>query len=481
MNNKLNEKYGLFTAICAVVGIVIGSGIFFKAQNVIQSANGNMGGAIGIVVVMGLIMLVCALTFSTLASKYEKMNGVVDYAECTVGKKYAFFTNWFMTVIYTPVITCVLSWVSARYTCVLFGWAPFAERHLALTAFYLIAIYTFNVISPKFAGKFQVSTTIIKLVPIAVMAVIGTIAGLINGVTLETFTTIAEAGANTNISFFSGIAAFAFAYEGWIVITSLNAEIKNSKKNLPIAITFGCLAVIAIYVLYYVGIASVLTADEIYTSADIPMDAFSKLFGSKIVGSLVYVFIVISCLGTTNALMMGCTRGIYSMAVRNQGIMPEVFSEVSPKTNMPHNSAVAGLALCGFWLLQFIICFQSTFINGTPIVPPSFSWESDEVVIITIYAIYIPIFIAFMAKGKGVGAVKRFVLPSLAIVACLFMCYSAYQAYKANGMIWNYLITFAVIMLVGMLLYGGKFGLSFFKKEKANATEVSSEVISDAE
>ena len=37
------------------------------------------------------------------------------------------------------------------------------------------------------------------------------------------------------------------------------------------------------------------------------------------------------------------------------------------------------------------------------------------------------------------------------------------------------------IMLVGMFLYGGKFGLSFFKKEKADSAEISSEVISDAE
>ena len=32
MENKLEKKYGLFTAICMVVGIVVGSGVFFKAQ-----------------------------------------------------------------------------------------------------------------------------------------------------------------------------------------------------------------------------------------------------------------------------------------------------------------------------------------------------------------------------------------------------------------------------------------------------------------
>lgn len=37
MNNKLERKYGLFTAICMVVGIVIGSGVFFKAQTILQT------------------------------------------------------------------------------------------------------------------------------------------------------------------------------------------------------------------------------------------------------------------------------------------------------------------------------------------------------------------------------------------------------------------------------------------------------------
>ena len=31
MENKLERKYGLFTAIYMVVGIVIGSGVFFNA------------------------------------------------------------------------------------------------------------------------------------------------------------------------------------------------------------------------------------------------------------------------------------------------------------------------------------------------------------------------------------------------------------------------------------------------------------------
>ena len=42
MENKLERKYGLFTAICMVTGIVIGSGVFFKAQTILQKTEGNM-------------------------------------------------------------------------------------------------------------------------------------------------------------------------------------------------------------------------------------------------------------------------------------------------------------------------------------------------------------------------------------------------------------------------------------------------------
>ena len=39
---KLEKKYGLFTAICMVVGIVLGSGVFFKAQNILNTTGGHM-------------------------------------------------------------------------------------------------------------------------------------------------------------------------------------------------------------------------------------------------------------------------------------------------------------------------------------------------------------------------------------------------------------------------------------------------------
>ena len=38
----MEKRYGLPTAICMVVGTVIGSGVFFKAQTVLEKTGGNM-------------------------------------------------------------------------------------------------------------------------------------------------------------------------------------------------------------------------------------------------------------------------------------------------------------------------------------------------------------------------------------------------------------------------------------------------------
>ena len=266
MNNKLEKKYGLITAICMVVGIVIGSGVFFKAQDILNYTGGNMPLGIAAWLIGGVVMIICALNFSTLSSYYEKVNGLIDYSEATVGSKYAFYVAWFNTFLYCPGMTSVLAWVSARYTVELFGLDATGGLCLALAGFYLVAAYALNALSPKLAGKFQVSTTFIKLVPLVVMAIVGTVAGLINGTTIDAFKTFDVAGEGGMASgLFSAVVATAFAYEGWIIATSINAELKNAKRNLPIALTVGSIVIVATYIIYYIGLAGAAPIDVLQT------------------------------------------------------------------------------------------------------------------------------------------------------------------------------------------------------------------------
>lgn len=450
METQLKKRYGLLTAIAMVVGIVIGSGVFFKATKVLANTGGSMAQSLLTVAVVGLIMIICSYVFSILATRYEKVNGIVDYAEVALGQKYAYYVGWFLTTIYYPTLTSCLAWVSAQYTCILFGLPVAGSAHIAIGAFYLVGSFVLNALSPRLAGKFQVSATIIKLIPLVLMAVVGTIAGLINGLTIEALTTVGAGLAQTGGGGMLGaIVAFAFAYEGWIIATSINAELKDSKKNLPKALVLGALIVVLVYLGYFLGLTGSLSVGEIVAAGDdLPRHAFTSLFGN-VAGTLVFVIIVISCLGTTNGLMLGCCRGLYSLAARGMGPATKIFSQVDPETNMPTNSSIFGLLVCGIFFLYWQVCFFETRVLGTVNIPAILSWEPDELPIITLYAAYIPIFFMIMKKGTDLSPFKRIVMPLLGIISCVFMVFCAFYAYKMDAV--YYLIIFAIIMAIGSL------------------------------
>lgn len=464
---KLEKRYGLPTAICMVVGTVIGSGVFFKAQNVLAATGGDMPLGILAWVITGLLMIFCALQFAQMGTRYGRVSGVVDYAEATCGKSYAYYLAWFLANIYYPGMTSVLAWVSARYFGVLFGWSMLGPEVLMLAGFFLIASYTMNAFSPKLAGRFQIAATVIKLIPIALMAVVGTVVGFLNGTLTDNFSNVVtEVVGGSGTGLLAAIVATVFAYEGWICATSINAELKNAKRNLPLALVIGSLVVVVAYVFYYIGVAGGATNQVLIEEG--ATTAFTNIFGG-IGGTLLNICIVVSCLGTLNGLMVAATRGMYAISCRGEGPKPEMFGQIDKSTNMVTNSSVWGLFTCSIWLLYF---YGANLTDGGWF--GYFNFDSSELPIITIYALYIPAFVRWMVMEKELGFVKRFLLPSLAIFSCLVMVVAAVYAHgitpflkaQANGTfsfpVLFYLIVFGVIMAVG----------TYFQKPKNKMTEI---------
>ena len=115
---------------------------------------------------------------------------------------------------------------------------------------------------------------------------------------------------------------------------------------------------------------------------------------------------------------------------------------------MPNNSAVWGLLVCALWLFYFY---------GANLTAPwfgLFSFDSSELPIVTLYAMYIPIFVMFVKIYDGGHPFRKYVAPILSIIGCVFMVFSAFYAH--GKAVWFYLIVFAVIMLIGRAIYKGK-------------------------
>lgn len=85
-------------------------------------------------------------------------------------------------------------------------------RTMMLAGVFMVVTYTMNALAPKLAGKFAIATTIIKLIPLLLMAVVGTIVGLANGMTEFNFSNVVTEMPFTE-GLFGAIVSLAFAFE----------------------------------------------------------------------------------------------------------------------------------------------------------------------------------------------------------------------------------------------------------------------------
>ena len=440
---QLKKKYGLPTAIAMVVGVVAGSGVFFKAETVLNATGGDVRSGIAAWLIVGLVMIICTNTFSLLASRYERANGLVDFAQIEVGRTYSYCLGWFMATLYYPSLTAILAWVTSRYLCILFGVTDVTGGMAMLfSAFFLVMLFATNALAPMLAGRLQVTATIIKLIPLIGMAIVGTVKGLSSGMLARNFYTAVPANGSSGL--LAAIIAVAFAYEGWIIAISINGELKNAKKNMPVALTLGSLIIVAIYMFYYLGLTGAVTTDALMESGQAgAFLAFENVFGNG-VGIVVFVLLIISCIATCNGLSVANCRGLYALAAR--GHLSERFAELDKHSNTPLTSAILSLVMSLLWLVHF---YGSNIAQ--PWFPDAFCFDSSELPIITLYGLYIPIFILMMKREKEWSAFTRFVLPGLGVIGCLFMVGACMFVHRAR--ILGYLIVFAVNLLVGLLLY----------------------------
>ncbi len=423
-----------------VVGIVIGSGVFFKADDVLRASGGDLPTALFAWLIGGTIMVVTAYVFSKIATRIERVNGVVDYFEEAYGQKAGYMVAWFMTFIYYPTLVAVLAWVSGNYTAGLLG-MPQSVWIIALI--YLTGFFLLNYYSPVLAGKWQVTSTVIKLIPLALVAVVGGIAGFTSGQTLENFAQAAQ-----TVSSGGGLAvatlSTAFAYEGWIIATSINAELRDAKRTLPKALVVGTIAVVCFYMLYYIGISGVLTNDQVLAEGDgAPVRVIALIF-DRLSGTVLTVFVIISCLGTLNGLIMGSARGMYSIASRKMGPKSDFFSVVNPQTNSTIHSALLGYILSFLWLVVWYGNFAGWWGQFMDI---------SELPIAFLYVIYISIYIWVMKTFTDLGGFSRYVCPLMAGAGSLYIIWGAIQ----KDMFMHFLTISLLILAVGyVLMKGGK-------------------------
>ena len=409
------RNYGLFTAITMIMGIVIGSGIFFKADDILTYANGNVTLGVIIFAVAAIAIVFGSLSISQLATRTDKPGGLVSYAESFVGMGTATVFGWFETFLYLPTLCAVVSWASGIYVSQLMGYTDFSVgRNTVIGAIVITVFYFFNTLSAKLGGLFQNASMIIKLIPLIAIAVIGLAFGNPAQTVSASYKTFSQ-----SVGGLGWIAAFgpvAFSFDGWIVSTSICHEIKNSKKNLPIALSIAPIAVLAVYLAYFIGISSYVGPEAILEHGDsavyIAAERFFGSWGAKVT----LVAVVISILGTVNGVVLGLIRLPYSLSLRNMMPCSEIFKKENKKLGgMPVNSSILIYCLTMFYLLVHHLLTSSGVFGNHDI---------SEISICILYMLYIILYVAVIRlckKGEIKSKFLGYVVPVLAIIGSLII------------------------------------------------------------
>lgn len=334
----LKKEIGMKEALTIVVGVVIGSGIFFKATPVMDSA----GSAIAAVLAWllgGLLTMAAALTLAEIGSAIPHTGGVFAYLKELYGEKIAFLFGWVQALIYGPAIVAALCIVFATQATYFIPMSSGQQKALAIGI--LLFVTVLNVISTKLGSRIQFIATIAKMIPIAFIIIFG----IIHGVNEATPVFSGEPVHGFSFATF-GVAMLGtlFAYEGWISVGNMAGEMKNPKRDLPRSIFLGMMIIIAAYVLINVAFLSVLTPAQIVGAENVASDAAQILFGSA--GSiLISIGILISIFGTLNGYLMTTVRVPFAMAENKIFPFHHVISRVEKRTSTPINVYIFQVAI----------------------------------------------------------------------------------------------------------------------------------------
>lgn len=348
MDYPKQERYSLFTAITMIVGICIGSGIFFKADNVLAATKGSIFLGVVLFVLGAVAIIFGGLTVAELAARTDKPGGVISYSEEFVSMRYATAFGWFHTLVYYPALTFVVSFVIGIYMSTLFGWSLGVGGWCLIGAGFTTLCFLYNMLSPKFGGIVQDVTCIIKVLPLVLLG----ICGLIWGDPAAGFANLAVQ-AKSAPGWIMGISAVAFSYDGWIISTSIAHEVKQSKKNLPRALVIAPLIVLALYLTYFLSISTYLGSDVVMAQGDNAVYLMAEQLLGGAFSKLILVFVIISVIGTVNGIILGGIRLPFGLALRGSAMpFARWFSKVDERLNMPLNS---GLFMYGMTLVWAVI------------------------------------------------------------------------------------------------------------------------------
>jgi basic amino acid/polyamine antiporter, APA family len=308
---------GVFDAVAIVLGIVIGSGIFFMPSLVATNSPSSLV-MLGLWLAGGLIGLAGALCYAELATTYPNTGGDYYFLRRAYGPEVGFLFVWGrMTVIQTGAMAAA-AFIGGHYASELLPLgAHSAAIYAALIVVLLTVLNLFGLRFGKWTQNLLTSTITVGLVAV-------TISGLALGVTggagpeaaVPPTSALADAAGPDMAGLFGmiGLAMIfvLYTYGGWNEAAYLSAEIRLPQRNIALALVLGVAAVTGIYLLVNIAFLAGMGRTRMAESGAVAADLLRQAAGEP--GAVfISLLVVIAVLSTVNASIITGGRSNYAL------------------------------------------------------------------------------------------------------------------------------------------------------------------------
>lgn len=341
---------GFWRGWSIAVGCAIGSGIFMMPTLLAPYGLIGFGGWL----IAGAGSILVALTMSRLVRRIPKTGGPYVYANEGLGHFAGFIIAW------TYWIACItaIAGISIAFVSYLGFFIPAISDSalLSLMASLVLVwlIVTLNIFSIENSAKFQVVSTLLKLLPLFFMMFLGLV-----GFDPNNLPEMNPTNANPFMLLATVTTLVMWSFVGIETATVPAENFINPEKTIPKVLIAAVLSVLTIYILVSIAIAAIVPAEELINSSAPFALAATKILGFS--GGVVIAFgALISTLGSLNANTL--TAGNITFAAARDKLLPSKFLTLSDAGTPIFSFILAGSFVSFLLMLNYTKGLINAFI-----------------------------------------------------------------------------------------------------------------------
>lgn len=344
------KKLGIWSSTSLVVGNMIGSGIFMLPAALALYGGISLLG--WLIAAAGALLL--AFVFKNLTKISPNTHGgPYAFTRDGLGEFAAFLVAWG----YWVSIWCTNAAIAVAFVSYLSVFIPSLSGNFSLSlGVGLSAIWLLTWVNTKkitLSGRLQLVTTILKLIPLILIAIFG-----LFFIHIEHFSLPNTGNSSIFPALTATVTLCLFAFLGLESATIPSDNIENPQKTIPRATTIGSAIAIIVYILSSVSVMGIISPGQLQSS-DAPFaDAAAILWGEK-ARYFVAFGALISTFGALNGWIL--LQGQIPAAAAKDKMFPAIFKHEN-KNGMPARGLMISSTLASVLLfLNFSKGFAETF------------------------------------------------------------------------------------------------------------------------